>query len=685
MRKHVLFVVSLFIVATMLLTACGTPPAAEPAVITQIVEGTPMVITATAEPVAEVSYAAKDPTTWIEATFGDPETLDPAFDYETGGGGVLMQVYDTLVWYNKDNAAEFVPQLATEVPSLENGGISADGKTVTFKIRTGVKFHDGSDLTPADVAYTFQRGLLQGGTASPQWLFVEPLLGVGMTDVAELIDPSGTLDDDKDGVKAADPAALKAACEKVTSAIVADDAAGTVTFTLAQPWAPFISSFTGSWGSIQSKAWVSGNGGWDGSCDTWQNFYGMIAEDLNATPLGTTAMGTGPYILDHWTPQEEIVMTANESYWRTEPIWEGGPSGAPALKKVIIKSVEEFSTRLAMGQAGDADQVVVGSAADWPIMDTMVGEECGLGYTDCKPVGSGEGAWRLIRNPGISSRTDVYMNFAANTDGGNNFIGSGELDGNGIPANFFSDVHVRNAFAYCFNYETYLNDVLMGEGTRSKSVIFPGMVGYDDAAPFREYDPEKCKSELEASTWTKNADGTYTPDPAGDLKVTDIGFRVTMAYNTGNTARQTIGQILQSELSAVNDKYIVEVTGIPWATFLQNQRAKKLPIFTVGWQSDIFDPHNWVQPYTTGTYGSRQNLPKDILAQFNEINSRGVSEVDPDKRKAVYAEFNQLYYDTNPGILLYVAGGHHYEPRYVSGWYNNPMYADNWFYALGKK
>ncbi len=259
-----------------------------------------------------------------------------------------------------------------------------------------------------------------------------------------------------------------------------------------------------------------------------------------------------------------------------------------------------------------------------------------------------------------------------------------------------ADAHVRRGFAYAFNYETYLSDVLLGEGKRSHSVIFPGMVGYDETFPVYEQDLEKAKAEFEASKWKQvevevtKEDGLSNKLPDGNLLLTDVslwetGFRMTAAYNTGNTARQTISQILQAELSTLNEKFIVEVTGLPWASFLQNQRAKKLPLFTVGWQSDIFDPHNWVQPYTTGTYGSRQSLPAEIMAQFEEINTRGVSEVDPVKRAAIYKEFNQLFYDTCPGILLFTAGGHHYEPLYVQGWYNNPMYADNWFYALSKK
>ena len=143
----------------------------------------------------------------------------------------------------------------------------------------------------------------------------------------------------------------------MTGAIVADNAAGTVTMTLAQPWGPLLATLANTWGSVMSKAWVAAKGGWDGDCATWQNFYGKTSEELVESGLGTFENGTGPFKLDHWTPGEEIVLVANEDYWVTEPLWEGGPTGAPALKTVIIKSIDEFSTRFAMLQAGDADWI----------------------------------------------------------------------------------------------------------------------------------------------------------------------------------------------------------------------------------------------------------------------------------------------------------------------------------------
>lgn len=66
-------------------------------------------------------------------------------------------------------------------------------------------------------------------------------------------------------------------------------------------------------------------------------------------------------------------LWANERYWHTEP---GGPTGAPALKRIVIKNVVEFGTRFAMLQAGDADSIALSSPAEWPQLDALAGEVC---------------------------------------------------------------------------------------------------------------------------------------------------------------------------------------------------------------------------------------------------------------------------------------------------------------------
>jgi peptide/nickel transport system substrate-binding protein len=698
MRNKLFVVVSLIVIASMVLAACTTATpekvvekVIETVVVTEVVEGETVekVVTATPEPEAPpAEFKSADTTTWNEVTFADPETLDPALDYESGGIGIIMNIYDTLIFYNKEDPNSFVPQLATEVPSVENGGISADGLTYMFNVRTGVKFHDGTDMTVEDAAYSLQRGLLQGGTFSPQWLFTEAFFGVGKYDITDVITDTAltavgveTLNDDPENLIKVDAAELQRVCEVVTSAIVADPAANTLTLKLAQPWAPLIPTLAGSWGSVYSKAWAVSKGAWDGDCATWQNFYGKSSEQVNEMGIGTSEMGTGPYMLDHWTPEEEIVLKANESYWRTEPAWEGGPTGAPALKTIIIKNVAEFSTRYAMLQAGDADHIDAGSQADWPQLDELTGGICEQTDASCTPTENPDGQLELIRGFETSSRGDFFFTFVVNTDGGNNFIGSGQLDGNGVPPDFFSDNHIRKAFAYCFNYDIYLSDVLLGEGARSHGVMLPGMIGYDENAPVYEYDPAKCEEEFGLADVDKDG----VPSAEDDNDVTTVGFRLTIAYNTGNTARQTMAEIFQNELSALNELYVVEATGLPWPTYLRNQRASKLPLFPVGWIEDIHETHNWVQPYAVGTYGARQALPDELMASFSEVIDRAVVETDPDTRHQIYQEFNQLYHEAATGLILFVAQGRRYQQRWVEGWFNNPIYAGDYFYTLSKQ
>jgi peptide/nickel transport system substrate-binding protein len=184
---------ALAIVASMVLSACATPtPEVIEKIVTQVVtqvvketvketvvvEGTPQVIEKEVTKVVEkevtsvvekvvtptpvpLDLNAPDPTTLTWVSHGDISSMDPHLAYEDTSFHLINNIIEGLIYFNRESASEFVPWLATEVPSVKNGGISEDGMTYTFHIRPGIKFHNGNDLTASDVAYSWQRGLLQ--------------------------------------------------------------------------------------------------------------------------------------------------------------------------------------------------------------------------------------------------------------------------------------------------------------------------------------------------------------------------------------------------------------------------------------------------------------------------------------------------------------------------------------------
>jgi peptide/nickel transport system substrate-binding protein len=427
------------------------------------------------------------------------------------------------------------------------------------------------------------------------------------------------------------------------------------------------------------KEWVVENGGWDGDCATWQNTYGIASEN---DPFSTIINGTGPYKLDRWIPGEEYVLVANENYWRndeTGPAFEGGAVGVPALTTIVVKNVGEFGTRFASLQAGDADSIAV-NPAEFPQMDALVGERCDYNFDtfgfDCAPSDNPNNPLRGYYGAPQVTRSDLMFTWNINVDGGNPLVGSGALDGNGIPADFFTDINVRRGFAYCMDWDILINDVYGGDAVQNVGVVIPGMLGYNPDGSKYTFDADRCKEEL-ATAW-----GGVLPE---------TGFRLQAAYNAGNTFRQTVGEILQANLDAASadnptpGNYVVEVIGLPWANFLRNQREGRLPIFISGWHEDIHDPHNWVQPFLVGVYAQRMGLPEELTAQFSELIDAAVVSTDDAERQALYEQISELDYEQVVGVRLVLPGARRYEQRWVKGWYFNPAATSTYYYAISKE
>jgi peptide/nickel transport system substrate-binding protein len=608
-------------------------------------------------------FRSADPSILVDLIEGDPDTLDPAWSYEVVGNSIIMNVYEPLITVDGPDATSFVPALATDWE------ISADGLTYVFTIRQGVTFHDGADLTPEDVAYSFRRGLLQGVSWSPQWLYTEAFFGTGISDVTELVDPEGTLDNDPEALQAADAGLLMDACQQVVDAIeVVDD--DSIAFYLEQPWEPLMATLAHSWGSIIDKDWAIQQGAWDGDCATWQYYYGI---DSETSPLRDVMNGTGPYVLDYWTSGEEIVLVANPVYWRSGPVFDGGLTG-PTVERVVIMIVDDWDTRFEMLQEGDAD-FAHEYEDDRERLDPLVGELCEYQLEsatfDCGPTENPDAPLRLFEGQPDTRRFDAFFVFDINVEEDNPYVGSGRLDGDGIPQDFFSDAHIRRAFNYCFDWDAYITGAFGGEGVQNVGPLIPGMLGYDPDGPHYTFDLDTCAEELQQ---------------AWDGEVWENGFRLQIPYNTGNVTRQTVAKVLQSNFADLAPRFRIEIVELAWPEYFPGYRDGLFPIYVGGWAEDIHDPHNWAVPFLVGTYASRQNMPGSMREEFQDLVDRGVAATDWEERAAIYEEATYADYYHAPAIRLAVATGRHYEQRWVRGWYYNPSHRTGArYYAFSKE
>jgi len=525
--------------------------------------------------------AVKNPDTFVELQFGDVTSLDPALAYDIySTEPIWPNVYETLIIYSGSSLSKFDPMLATQVPSLANGLISQDGLTYTFPLRQGVHFHDGSVMTPADVVYSMRRFLLQDQAGGPAWLLLSPLLGVDSTR-----DAKGNFQ-----VTYAD----------VARAVSAQGNA--VVFRLKKPFAPFL-SIIAAWGAVMPRAWAAAHGDWDGSAGTWQKYNNPKIQDRYAFDHMD---GTGPFKFESWDPQaKQVVLVRNDNYWR-----------APApLARVVIRSVDEFTTRKLLLQQGDADLVVASLNQQSQLRGIP-----GTIIQDNLPV--------------VAVQT-LQFNYAINTEA-NPDAGSGRLDGNGIPPDFFADIHVRRGFAYAFDYGANLSGAYAGKGVIPHGPIVQGLLGFDPTVPIYTTDSEKAAAEF------KEAMGG---------KVWTTGFKFTIPFTAGNTARQVGAQIVRDVVERLNPKFQIDSRPIPASALNELVFAHKGTMYFLGWFADYPDPHDFAQPFLAANgyfpvRGGYRNADADRLID------QAVSTADPAKRKALYRELSMIDYNDVPYLFL---------------------------------
>lgn len=207
-------------------------------------------------------------------------SFDPAKEYDYFSGEIVNQVFDTLLVYDTQTST-LMPGLATQVPSLTNGGISADGLNYTYQLRHGVTFHDGSAFNATVMKWSIERAINLDLSGSPAFL----LYDVG--NLSHNPGPRITTPDDYN-----------------------------ITFHL-QHKVGFFNSLM----AFTIAAPVS-----------------MMAYNNTGQQADTVGdvVGTGPYELTGYTPNQQVILTAYPKYYNPGLYASKGIPKIPVLNQVTI-------------------------------------------------------------------------------------------------------------------------------------------------------------------------------------------------------------------------------------------------------------------------------------------------------------------------------------------------------------
>jgi len=192
------------------------------------------------------------------AIVNDPRSMVPMLSQSIQDNEILRLIYDPLIAC--DGAGKPVPALAAVVPTRANGGISPDGRTITYHLRRGVRWHDGTPFGSADVAASFRA----------------------------VMDPRSVV-------------ASRHGYDAVARIETPD--AYTVRFVLKRPFAPFVGTVFAESDAPYYLAPAHLLGG-----------DSLARSSLNAAPVGT-----GPYRVTHWSRGDRLELAANDGYWNGRP------------------------------------------------------------------------------------------------------------------------------------------------------------------------------------------------------------------------------------------------------------------------------------------------------------------------------------------------------------------------------
>ncbi len=613
--------IGLLAAAAIVASACGTPAPSE---------GVPPSPSATAAAGASADFRfAIDG----EPTYFSPSSTDQATSW------VNHLIYTGL--YRVNNTGDVVPDLATAMPE-----IGADGRTLTIRIRTDARWHDGSLVTSADAKFTFDIAMSPKCTfnpttcttwqqhvgsveaPSPATLVVtlkDPYAPIYMLGLTLGLVPKAATEASYarfvTGSSAVDPAATATLATRISTA------QGNPVCTGVTPPGSCSASFFGAdMEAILTSAGIALPDQArfvraDGTLDPAAYAGALLAQltDLNATlhasapdrlaaayrllDINLHPVGSGPYSFVRYTPGRSVELARFVGYYLVTP----GPANVLVL---IIKAAAAAAEALQSGEI------------DW-LPD--------IASSDSLPALKADPTLRLSEYPEPSY---LYVGFNVRS---------------GHP---FSDLVARQAFAMCIDHDATVQAATQGSAIPVNAEVPPGSFFFDPTVPDYQFNVAGARALLEKDGYTLS-DGVYTK--AG------IALKADLYVRQDKPQRVAFALLARDQVAKCGIE--ITVREADYATVLVSLLSypNNFELYLGGW-GDLVDPEDssifGCSHVTSKAAPFENNFTGYCDPKLDALQAAAAQQLDRTKRKAILAQVQHYLHDRGPYYFLWTDLGH---------------------------
>jgi len=349
---------------------------------------------------------------------------------------------------------------------------------------------------------------------------------------------------------------------------------------------------------------------------------GKFTTTLGIQTDPATIVGTGPFLLDSYVSSQKVVFKRNPLYWKTD----SAGNKLPYLDRVVYTIVADQNAELLQFKRGEVDYLMA-KGEDFPGLKK---DEQTSTYT----------VYRL--GPATGSN---FLFFNMNT--GRDQSGKPYVDN--VKLSWFTNTNFRKAIAHALDKQNMIRIVMNGLGYPQWSPMTPSEgFFYNDKTTQYSYDMQKAKEILANEGFSdKNGDGIIDDKDGNTVEFSFV-------TNSGNNVRGKIAEIIRKDLEALGMK-------IHYQQLEFNSLVQKIDNPPYEWDAILMGLTGGVEPHfgknvwhSSGGlhmwFPRQQNPATDWERKIDSLFDTGVKEVDTEKRKIIYDQWQQIVSDQLPMI-----------------------------------